>query len=321
MAMKAVYVILLALLLASCSPSPAQITATAIIAETETQSAVPTLTPTVTFTPTSTFTPEPPTLTPTPTLGIGSTEISPKDGMILLYVPAGNFLMGSTNSDANALPDEKPQHTVYLDAFWIDQTDVTNAMYAKCVRASACNKPEAINSFNSSNYYGNSKFDNYSVTWVTRDDATTYCKWAGRQLPTEAQWEKAARGTDGRIYPWGNNAPDNTLLNYNWLGVGTTAVGSYPKGASPYGALDMEGNVWQWVADWYSDTYYQSSPSSNPLGPDLGKDYMVRGGFLYDYLSVKVDAVRSAVRTESTGLNGDPGASSDLTGFRCVRSQ
>ena len=131
--MKAVYVILLALLLASCSPSPAQITATAIIAETETQSAVPTLTPTITFTPTSTFTPEPPTLTPTPTLGIGSTEISPKDGMILLYVPAGNFLMGSTNSDANALPDEKPLHTVYLDAFWIDQTDVTNAMYAKCV--------------------------------------------------------------------------------------------------------------------------------------------------------------------------------------------
>ena len=221
------------------------------------------------------------TFTAAPTLGIGSSMISPKDGMKLLYVPAGNFLMGPANSDPNAKSWEKPQHTVYLDAFWIDQTDVTNAMYSKCVSARACNLPTNLNSNTRSSYYGNSQFDNYPVIYVDWNMAKTYCEWTGRQLPTEAQWEKAARGMDGRTYPWGNNVPDDTLLNYN-LNLGdTTAVGQYPKGASPYGALDMAGNVSEWVADWFSDTYYQSSPSSNPIGPDTGTDRVVRGGSWY----------------------------------------
>ncbi len=177
--------------------------------------------------------------------------------------------MGSADSDPNVHVDETPQHTVYLDAFWIDRTDVTNNMYASCVSTGACTAPISTTSSTStiiSSYYGNSAFDNYPVIWVTWYDATAYCKWAGRQLPTEAQWEKAARGTDGRIYPWGNTAPDDTLLNYNASIGDTTAVSSYLRGASPYGALDMAGNVWQWVNDWYSDTYYRSSSSSNPLG-------------------------------------------------------
>ncbi len=251
------------------------------------------------------------TVKPTQTLGIGSSMISGKDGMKLLYVPAGNFLMGSTSADPLAQSDEIPQHTVYLDAFWIDQTDVTNAMYAKCVSAGACNQPTDLSSSTHSSYYGNPEFDNYPVIYVDWNIADTYCKWAGRQLPTEAQWEKAARGTDGRTYPWGNTAPDNTLLNYNQSVGNTTQVGKYPNGASPYGALDMAGNVWQWVADWYSDTYYGNSPASNPLGPDSGQNRALRGGSWYD----NSDIVRSAYR-----LLYNPSSSNYYIGFRCALS-
>jgi len=232
--------------------------------------------------------------------------------MKLLYVPAGNFLMGSADSDPDARANEKPEHTVYLDAFWIDQTDVTDKMYAFCVSANQCNPPS--NPSSDPNYYGNSEYRNYPVIYVSWGDAMTYCKWAARQLPTEAQWEKAARGTDGRIYPWGNDAPDTTLLNYtslnNHYSSGTTAVGSYPNGASPYGALDMAGDVWQWVNDWYNDSYYQSSPSSNPLGPDSGEFRVLRGG-TWDIPGVNYSAYRGA---------GYPANVSYDAGFRCAMS-
>jgi len=244
--------------------------------------------------------------TPTPP-GIGSSMISPKDGMSLLYVPAGNFLMGSTDADPNVHGNEKPQHTVYLDAYWIDRTDVTNAMYAKCVSAAACNQPTNLTSYNRSSYYGNSQLDNYPVIYVNWNMADTYCKWAGRQLPTEAQWEKAARGTDGRTYPWGNDLPNSALLNSNNSVGDTTAVGSYPKGASPYGALDMAGDVWQWVADWY-DPYLGNTVSD----PAYGRWYRVVRGGSWDYNDYYV---RSAGRDWFM-----PVSALDYLGFRCSRS-
>jgi len=188
-----------------------------------------------------TETPQPTkTVIPTPTLVIGAT-MTGKDGATLVYVPAGEFAMGSTDQDSPASNDEKPQHSVTLDAFWIDQTEVTNAMYAKCVNAGNSKPP--INT----DHFINTGYANHPVVSVDWSQANAYCTWTERRLPTEAEWEKAARGTDGRIYPWGNEAPNNALLNYNDSVKDTTAVGQYPNGKSPYGAYDMAGNVWEWT--------------------------------------------------------------------------
>ena len=155
-----------------------------------------------------------------------------------------------------------------------------------------CKEPTIRFSATRERYYDEpqGKFDNYPVIYVNWSMAQTYCEWAGRRLPTEAEWEKAARGTDGRIYPWGNDPPNHDLVNYDGYFGDTLNVGRYPKGASPYGAVDMAGNVDEWVADWYSATYYQSSPASNPTGPDSGEDKVLRGGdwFLNDYVSSAV---------------------------------
>ena len=237
--------------------------------------------------------------TPTKAPGIGSSRISDKDGMKLMYVPAGKFQMGSKDFS------EAQPHTVNLDAFWIDQTDVTNAMYAKCVSAGSC---KSSTSSSDSKFNGNQQ----PVVGVDWSQADAYCKWAGRSLPTEAQWEKAARGTDGRTYPWGNQLPDKSLLNYNSNLGKTTDVGSYPSGASPYGALDMAGNVWQWVADWYDPNYYQNSPQNNPTGPSSGKYRSLHGGSWDDnnvYYSF------SAYR-----YFYNPSYLSDYFGFRCAVS-
>ncbi len=166
--------------------------------------------------------------------------------------------------------NEEPIHQVYLDAFWIDQTEVTNVMYSKCVQDGKCNPPTSTKSYTRADYSGNSQFDNYPVIFISWHDADTYCSWADRRLPTEAEWEKAARGTDARAYPWSNDPPNTDLLNYKHAFEDTTAVGQFPKGASPYGALDMAGNVWEWTADWYGETYYAVSPESNPSGPESG---------------------------------------------------
>jgi formylglycine-generating enzyme required for sulfatase activity len=266
-------------------------------------------TPATTITPGPTNIPEP-TAPPTgvrptadPSLDIGSTQVSNRDGMTLFFVPAGEFIMGNKEGDSS----EIPEHSVYLDAFWIDQTEVTNAMYAKCVTADACQAPASTRSYTRESYYGNAEFDNYPVVYIAWNDAKLYCKWAGGDLPTEAQWEKAARGTDGNIYPWGNAAPDKTRLNYS-QGVGdTTQVESYPTGASPYGALDMAGNLWEWVADWNGS--YPSVPSRNPTGPTSGTIHMIRGGSWGS-------AVFSA-RTSARG--GSPGDGNFYIGFRCAR--
>jgi formylglycine-generating enzyme required for sulfatase activity len=245
-------------------------------------------------------------MTAPPLLGIGSVQISDKDGMTLLYVPAGEFTMGSNSGNAN----EKPEHKVFLDAFWIDQTEVTNAMFRQFVAATGYRTDAGQKSPGpSSNLEGDKP-----VVEVSWNDAEAYCSWAGRRLPTEAEWEKAARGTDGRIYPWGNQPPDDTQLSVYTMEYGspTTRVGSHPAGASPYGALDMVGHVDEWVADWYSETYYTSSPYRNPTGPTSGDTtHVLRGGVGLDY---GTPDVRASFRTMD-----HPSGRVQYVGFRCAR--
>ncbi len=208
--------------------------------------------------------------TPTPEspCQVGDTWTRPTDGAVMVCVPAGEFLMGSSDNEIDAIlaacsdcwresfANERPQHTVYLDAFWIDRTEVTSAQYEKCVAAGACSG-RCVYPANAPAHpiLCESGWENEYATWV------------GGRLPTEAEWEKACRGADGRMYPWGDDAPDCTRANYQDCFDGSDAVvGSYPAGASPYGALDMHGNG-EWVADWYGGDYYRRSPVRNPQGP------------------------------------------------------
>ncbi len=232
----------------------------------------------------------------TPILEIGSTQISPRDGMVMVYVPEGEFIMGAEYGNS----DERPVHTVYLDAYWIDQMEVTNTMYHQCVAAGSCTGGDSFGS----DFDG----DLQPVVGVDWNQAMNYCNWAGRELPTEAQWEKAARGDDGRTYPWGQGV-DINRANYIFNIRKTVNVGSYPDGASPYGVLDMAGNVWEWVADWYGENYYGNSPINNPTGPFYGEYRVLRGGSWYNDARV----IRSTIRLENLPTNTYYGF-----GFRCA---
>ncbi len=257
-------------------------------------------------------------------LGVGSTRVADKDGMPQVYVPASPFTMGS-NTGAN---DEQPQRIVYLDAYWMDQTDVTNAMFVKFSSASGY-RTDAQTDGTGLAYVGGQWVNvqganwlypqgpgsdiknrgNHPVVQVSYNDARAYCQWAGRHLPTEAQGEKAARGRDGRIYPWGNDMPVRSLLNFRSEIGSTTQVGLYPSGASPYGALDMAGNVWNWVLDWYGATYYADAPVRNPVGPLTGQQRLARGGSWFDTANQIRTTARYPLDPKSHGSN---------LGFRCA---
>ncbi len=207
---------------------------------------------------------------PAPTLGIGSTRINLIDGAEMVYVPAGEFIMGSENDNPDAWDNEKPQHTVYLDGFWMYKTPVTNAQYRQGVEAGACDLPH------NTKYYNDPAYNDHPVVCVDWYQARAYCEWAGGRLPTETEWEKAARGTDGRQYPWGNEF-DKTKCNTKESDLGdTTLVDQYPAGASPCGALDMAGNVWEWTSSLYKDYPYRADDGREDV--KAGGLRVLRGG-------------------------------------------
>jgi formylglycine-generating enzyme required for sulfatase activity len=249
-----------------------------------------------------------PIQSPTEKIEIGATQISPKDEMVMVYVPAGDFQMGGTKEDENARDEELPRHTVYLKGYWIDQTEVTNAQYSQCVADGDCDKPYSQTSFARSSYYSDMDYADYPVIFVSWYDAVSYCEWAGRNLPSEAEWEKAARGVNASTYPWGDEISCD-LANYGWCQGDTTPVGKYLGGASPYGLLDMAGNVWEWVADYYYSGYYADSPLDYPTGPESGAYRVIRGGSWND-------DIRS-LRTSSRYYYFPDNARVSI-GFRCV---
>jgi formylglycine-generating enzyme required for sulfatase activity len=231
----------------------------------------------------------------------------------MVYIPAGEFQMGCDDShpDEFCFSDEEPLHAVYLDAYFIDKTEVTNAQYAQCVAAGRCAAPFFDHSQTRDPYYGTSTYAHYPVVFVNWERVRDYCAWKGKRLPTEAEWEKAARGSGTyRVYPWGNQRATCTLANHEEECVGDTdRVGTYPAGASPYGVLNMGGNVLEWVADWYDDDYYEVSPYSNPTGPASGTRKSIRGGNWRSYWF----HIRVASRSKLNYTNA-----SGTTGFRCA---
>ena len=240
--------------------------------------------------------------------------VNEMDGMKMVFVPKGEFLMGSLNEEGNA--DEQPQRLVSVDDFWIDQTEVTNAMYEKCFKSGVCSLPADVRFSEASysvhgNYFSNSEFDDFPVVNVTWSQAKTYCTWAGQTLPTEAQWEKAARGTEGIKYPWGNDWASQYITNYDNNSGITVKVDSYPGGASPYGALNMAGNAWEWVSDWYDETYYSDQINENPTGPEDGTFKVMRGGSWIN----SAPGIRTAQRGREL-----PESFNNTIGFRCVKN-
>jgi formylglycine-generating enzyme required for sulfatase activity len=234
--------------------------------------------------------------------GFGDKWISPVDGMTMLAVPSGEFIMGSNEG----YQDEKPPHKVVLASYWIDQTEVTNTMYAKCVQSGECKLPS------NTRYYDASKYADHPVVYVNWSDSENYCEWRGARLPSESEWEKAASWDDKkkekRIYPWGmtiNCSLANYSLSDNTCVGRTTKVGRYTDGGSFYGLLDMAGNVWEWVADFYNA--YENNPVSRR---EYGMTYrVVRGGSWFE----KYNCLRSSCRGWIT-----PDYRDDRTGFRCA---
>ncbi len=235
-----------------------------------------------------------------------------------ILIPAGPFQKrcDEENPAESCRDVELPLHTVYLDTYYIDNYEATNARYKACVDAGACTAPTVPDSSSRDFYYGNPEYDEFPIVNVDWLQADALCAWEGKRLPTEAEWMKAARGPDDtRKHPWGDDTPTCDLVNY-WEGMDgcfedTLVVGSIPSGASSYGVMNMGGNVSEWVSDWYSNDYYSISPSENPTGPDTGTEKVCLGG----------DFIRANAKTRVSARIGY----SALThwfemGFRCAHS-
>jgi formylglycine-generating enzyme required for sulfatase activity len=254
--------------------------------------------------------------------------LSPKEfvdskGVAMALVASGKFLMGSDQGNIDA----QPSHSVYLDAYYMDIYETTNSEYRDCMDSGACSHPGETTSYpDLNNYYENSSFDNYPVININWYMAASYCSWRGARLPTEAEWENAARGTDSNTFPWGNNFlcnkgnfDDETEFDVYTVSGGANCdtyrdispVGSFENGRSLYGIYDMAGNVWEWVADYYSGNYYTNSPSSNPAGPSSGQYKVLRGGSW----AVGDEFAKSFTRHKVDPLGIDPSI-----GVRCVSS-
>jgi len=276
-----------------------------------------------------TDTPEP-NLTPTETFSLAPTllptEFTDSKGVVMRLIPESDFIMGSENGFAN----ERPVHIVHLGDYYIDVYEITNAAYMQCVTAGVCAPPLKLYSYSREDYYNNPKYDDYPVINVNWEMVNNYCvNWRGGQLPTEAEWEKAARGTDTRIYPWGDIF-NGMYLNYcdfecDPKSVGaavtrdptyndgysdTSPVGNYPDGVSPYGIFDLAGNVWEWVYDWYGE--YNTDSRDNPIGPSSGTLHILRGGgWNADKNLVRVTNRRQLASEAVSSVTGS-------IGFRCA---
>lgn len=254
---------------------------------------------------------------PAPSEEPAGTLVSEKDGAEMVYIPPGEFLMGSSDQDIQhfrqlfplrnpaAFEDERPQRIVSLDGYYIDRLEVTNTRFKKFLSETG---------YVARSYLDRLPFNGPELPAVVLqwEDAVAYANWAGKRLPSEAEWEKAARGAEGRIWPWGDEWDPKKLSGNDGTGAidgypQAAPVGSFPQGASPYGVLDMAGNVWEWVADWYEADYYGEAPDENPKGPDTGDGHVLRGGGWAESL----DFTRCANRQ-----GGNPG--SILRGFRCA---
>lgn len=243
------------------------------------------------------------------------TEAAGQDGAPLVLIPAGSFPMGVPQGDRDGGRDEYPRHDVYVDAFYIDKFEVTNGQYLAFVKATGHRIPQNPKNATRNLWQGETITESLTdrpvinVDWA---DAEAYCRWAGKRLPTEAEWEKAAKGTSDRRFPWGNVEPTNKHLNFNqqWIGEKTLMpVGSYEAGKSPFGVYDMAGNVWEWVQDWYDAKYYEKSPAKNPKGPETGTKRVLRGsGWQNETPTVRI----------FTRVDSDPTIRNESTGFRCA---
>ncbi len=242
-------------------------------------------------------------------------EVTGKDGAPMLLIPEGSFPMGVPHGDRDGGRDEYPRHDVFVSNFYIDKFELTNGRYLEFVKATHHRIPQNPKNATRNLWQGDTIAESLidrpviNVDWA---DAQAYCQWAGKRLPTEAEWEKAAKGTADRRFPWGNVEPTNKHLNFNqqWIGEKTLMpVGSYEAGKSPFGVYDMAGNVWEWVNDWYDAKYYEKSPAKNPTGPETGTKRVLRGsGWQNETPTVRI----------FTRVDSDPTIRNESTGFRCA---